>query len=106
MTTESKVKQKILQCIDDALQALGDGGRKAIYYYLEKNLGLKREEIPRKPEIFWKGLNSIFGEEGARIIEKWILQKLGISFELKVGSKLTFFEAIAIIKAKPRGFLS
>lgn len=99
MTSEFDLEKRIMQCIDDGLQALGDEGKKAIYYHLEKNFTLKREEIPKKPEIFWKGLNSIFGEEGADTIGKWIIRKLRMSFYLKQRSKITFAEAIAMIKA-------
>ena len=60
MAPESDLEQRIMQCIDDGLQALVDSGKKVIYYYLEKNFGLKRKEIPKKPEIFSRGLNSIF----------------------------------------------
>lgn len=99
MTAESDVEQKILQCIDDGLQTLGDKGKKAIYYHLKKSFMLQRKEIPKKPEIFRKGLNSIFGEEGTYIIERWILKKLKMGFDLKQRSKITFAEAIATIKA-------
>jgi len=99
MTVESNVERKILQCIDDGLQTLGDEGKKAIYYHLKKNFGLRKGEIPKKPEIFRKGLNSIFGEEGTYIIERWILEKLKMGFDLKQRSKITFTEAITTIKA-------
>ena len=102
MTSESMVEQKILQCVDDGLQALGDSGKKAIYYYLKKNFRLKREEIPKKPEIFCRGLTLMFGEEGADIIEKWIVEKLRMSFDLKQRSKVTFANAIDMIKARQK----
>jgi len=102
MTSESMVEQKILQCVDDSLQALGDSGKKAIYYHLKKNFRLKRKEIPKKPEIFCRGLALIFGEEGADIIEKWIIEKLRMSFDLKQRSKMTFAKAIDMIKARQK----
>lgn len=102
MTSESMVEQKILQCVDDGLQALGGSGKKAIYYYLEKNFRLKREEIIKKPKIFCRGLTLMFGEEGADIIEKWIIKKLKMSFDLKHQSKITFAKAIDTIKARQK----
>lgn len=102
MTTESDLEQRIMQCIDDGLQALGDGGKKVIYYYLEKNFGLKRKEIPKNPEIFSKGLNSIFGEEGTVSIEKSIVEKLRRSFNMKQRSKITFVEVVAMIKVRQK----
>jgi hypothetical protein len=97
MTADSNVEQEILQCIDDGLQILGDSCKEAINYYLEKN-GLKKEEIAEKPETLQKGLSQIFGEEGACIVEKWIVQKLTMKFELKQESKLTLVEAITMIR--------
>jgi hypothetical protein len=97
MTTDSNIEQEILQCIDDGLQILGDSCKEAINYYLERN-GLKKEEIPKKPETLRKGLSLIFGEEGADVVEKWIVQKLTMKFELKQESKLTLAEAITMIR--------
>ena len=102
MTSESMVEQKILQCVDDGLQALEDSGKKALYYYLENHFRLKREEIPKKPEIFCRGLTLMFGEEGADVIEKWVVEKLKMSFNLKRQSKITFAKAIDIIKARQK----
>jgi hypothetical protein len=105
MTAESKLEKRIMQCVDDGLKVLGDGGKKAVYYYLEKNLGLKQEEIPKKPEIFRKGLIFMFGEEGTGLIEKWIVEKLRMSFNLKQQFKITFAKAVAMIKAKQKNYV-
>jgi len=102
MTAESMVEHKILRCIDDGLQTLGDSSKKAIYYYLKKNFRLKRKQIPQKPEKFCRGLTLMFGEEGAGIIEKWIIEKLKMSFNLKHGSKITLAKAIDKIKARQK----
>jgi len=102
MTLESELEKRIMQCVDDGLEVLGDSGKKAVYYYLEKNFGVKRKEIPKKPELFRKGLIFIFGEEGTDLIEKWIVEKLRTSFDLKQQSKITFAEAVAMIKAQAK----
>ena len=100
MTAESKLEKRIMQCVDDGLEVLGDSGKKAIYYYLKKNFRLKREQIPQKPEKFCRGLTLMFGEEGTDLIEKWIVEKLRTSFNLKRQSKITFVEAVVMIKAQ------
>ena len=102
MTAESELEKRIMQCVDDGLEVLGDSNKKAVYYYLEKNLGVKRKEIPKKPELFRKGLIFIFGEEGTDLIEKWIVEKLRMSFNLKQQSKITFAEAVTMIKAQAK----
>jgi len=104
MKSKSDLDQRILKCIDDGLQTLGEGGKQAIYYYLEKNLGLKKEEIPKKPEVFCNGLNSIFGKEGTNLIGRWIVEKLKRNFTLNEQSKVNLAEAIAEIKASQKKY--
>ena len=102
MTAESELEKRIMQYVDDGLEVLGDSGKKAVYYYLEKNFGVKRKEIPKKPELFRKGLIFIFGEEGTDLIEKWIVEKLRTSFDLKQQSEIAFAEAVAMTKAQAK----
>jgi hypothetical protein len=59
---------------------------------------LERFEIPKKPEIFEKALTTIFGEQGAKTIEKLILVEIRNNFQLKRSFTLTFKEAIRIIR--------
>ncbi len=106
MTAESKLEKRIMQCVDDGLKVLGDSGKKATYYYLKKNFRLKREQIPQKPEKFCRGLTLMFGEEGADMIENWIVEKLRMTFHLKQRSKITFANAIDMIKARQKKYLN
>jgi hypothetical protein len=99
MSFNPDVEQKILKCVDEVLEALGESGRQAVHYYLERNTGLRREEIPQKPELFCKGLSLIFGEQGANVVGSWIVQKLTVSFGLEKKSNLTLAEVIDMIKA-------
>jgi hypothetical protein len=99
MSFDPDIEQKILQCIDEVLETLGGSGRRALNRYLKKDIGLKREEIPEKPELFYRGLNLIFGEQGASAVGDSIAQKLLTSFGLKQKSNLTLLEVIQMIKA-------
>ena len=83
MSTQPNVEQEVLQCIDDGLKVLGTGGMKTVYDYLEQK-GLKRNDIPKEPEKFCQELASMFGEEGAKIIQRWIVEKLR---KMRFGSK-------------------
>lgn len=100
--TSSIPEQRILQCVDAGLQALGDSGKYITYHYLEKNFGLKQNEIPEKPEAFCRAVTSILGDAGAAVIEEWILQKMKQNFKLNQPSKLTFVRAVLIVKAKQK----
>ena len=92
-------EREISQCVSEVLERLGKSGKQALTHYLDTNMGLKKEEIPQKPELFSNVLNLIFGKQGADVLETAIVQKLQTSFGLAPKSKLTFAEAIGIIKA-------
>ncbi len=96
----SKVNEKIIKCVDDGLQVLGESVKHVIYFYLERNFQLKKTEIPENPETFCKAINSLFGEDGAKLIEESIRQKMELRFNLKHRSKLTFVETVLKLKAK------
>jgi len=98
MSLDPDTERKISQCIDDALETLGKSGKRALRHYLERDIGLKTKEIPRKPDLFCKGLNFVFGEQGADALETAIVQRLLTSLGLDIKSKLTLAEAISIIK--------
>ena len=102
MNTEDKrSEQRILQCIDDGLGILGDSTKRVVYYNLSKN-GLKKAEIPAKPHTFCKGLTKIFGEEGAIMIEKCIVEKLQASFELEPQPDISLAKAVKIIRIRQK----
>jgi len=77
-----------------------ESAKYVIYPYVEKNFRLRREEIPEHPEVFKQAVTSIFGEEGSKIIEKLIAQKMIQTFKLKNKSKLTFVEAVQAVKGR------
>jgi len=98
--TNLAVQKRILICIDKALKELGASVAEALYYYLESNFNLNRNRIPRRPKTFMKALTSIFGEEGAKIIEKICIKKLEQEFNLVIDEGIGLINAIQIIKRK------
>jgi len=94
----SNVDQKISECVDAALKKLGKNAGESIYYYLEKDFNLKKFEMSKKPEIFEKALTKIFGEQGAKTIEKLIIIEIRNTFQLKRSFAFTFKEAVKVIK--------
>lgn len=65
----------VLEAVDEALLVLGEGVRDAVYYHIQRNYQLRREEIPERLEAFHEVLLSLFGG-GANVIEKLIVNKL------------------------------
>jgi len=73
-TEDSDVQTQIIECVDVTFQKLGQSVSQVIYFHLEKNFGIKKENIPNQPEALSKALHAIFGK-GAKVIEQLILQK-------------------------------
>jgi hypothetical protein len=73
-------EQLLLQAIDESLSSLGESSRQAIYYHLEKNFAIKKEQIPEKIEPFEDALKRIFGI-GADFIETLIMKRLAEKVE-------------------------
>jgi hypothetical protein len=105
MSSEPSIEQRILQCIDEALEKLGNSGRKTVLFHLKKNAGIKRKEIPRKPELFCRELDLILGKQGGASARKLIVKELLTGFGLHQNSSLTLYETIELIKATQNGTL-
>jgi hypothetical protein len=58
----------LLEAVDEGLCILGESSKQAIYFHLERNFGIKKDEIPSKLEAFSGALEQIFGF-GANFIE-------------------------------------
>jgi len=80
-------EHSLLDAVDETLcLVLSERTKEAIYVHMEKHFDLRREEIPRKPDLFVSCLEKIFGR-AAPVLEKMMLRKfyskLGIDFEEK-----------------------
>jgi len=83
-TANENFKMLLLEAIDESLASLGDSAKQAIYFYLERNFQIKKQDIPDKVDEFVAAIEKIFGE-GAKILEiqimKWLNEKAHGSFE-------------------------
>jgi len=74
------------EAVDEGLKTLGESGRQAIFFHLERSYSVKKYDIPKRPEAFAEGLEKIFGA-GASVLQKIILEnlysKLGLRYEDK-----------------------
>jgi hypothetical protein len=93
------IERILAESVDEGLKILGDSGKQAILFYLEKNFSVKKSDIPKNPAAFAEGLKNIFGE-GAYVIQKVILQnfysKLGLIYEEK--KDYTFIDYLREVK--------
>lgn len=65
----------LLVAVDEALSMLSDSVKKSIYFHLEQNFHIRRDDIPRRLEAFTQAIEGIFGV-GADWIEILIMKKL------------------------------
>ena len=81
---DQKFKRALLEAIDESLdRILGKTGIKAIYFHLEQNHHLKREDIPDNLKVFLFHLERIFGN-GALVIQQAIMENLYSRLSLNV----------------------
>ena len=75
-----------LEAVDEGLAYLGESTSRTIYYHLESDFNIKKQDIPRKIEAFADAIEKIFGD-GAGLLEIEIMKKL---YE-KVGNSFVCF---------------
>jgi hypothetical protein len=73
-----------LDAIDHSLSVLGESSKTSIYFHLEKTYGVKKQDIPRKPEEFVVAVEKLFGPGSkfiVNLISKGLCQKAGLKIE-------------------------
>lgn len=80
--TNKQKEDKISKIVDRVLkQVFGEEATSLIYKHLEKNHGVKPNEISEKIDVFAKGLEE-FLSSGAYVIEKKILEDIYSTYGL------------------------
>jgi hypothetical protein len=72
---KNQIDMKIMEAIDESLASFGDSVKQAVYFQLQSNYNVPKQEIPTKIEELAEALEAIFGI-GARLIEMKIIQTL------------------------------
>ncbi len=73
--TEQEFNDLFIASIDEALSALGEGAKTAIYYHIEKKFNIKKQEIPTHLTSFIEAIEKLFGL-GSKPLELMLMQKL------------------------------
>lgn len=91
----------LLEAVDEGLSSLGESSKLAIYFHLEENFKVKKEEIPCKVDMFAEAIEKMFGQ-GANFLEIMIMQrlheKIGETPLLRDSDDFTFREYVASTK--------
>ena len=72
---KKQIDMKILEAIDESLASFGDSVKQVVYFQLQSNFNIPKQEIPTKIEKFAETLEAIFGI-GARLVEMKIIETL------------------------------
>lgn len=92
----------LLEAVDETLSSLGDSSKRAIYFYLERNFSIKKQDIPDRIEEFTEAIEKLFGN-GAKILEiqimKHLYENLGRDFEyLSENNDLLFTDYANVVR--------
>ena len=97
MRSHQSFEELLYEAVDEGLSTLGDSAKQAIYYYLEYESHINRQEIPHKVEDFAAAIEKIFGL-GSNflliLILKQLYEKIGESFDLPVSNELDFIKSV------------
>lgn len=87
-------EERILACLDRALDILGPSVKYVIYFYLLKKEGVGPRDLIENPKRFLQALHNFFGN-GADVMEYWINRELRKEAGLCIEESRNLLEAIA-----------
>jgi len=89
----------VSSAIDDGLSLLGESGKKAIYYYLDKDYGIKRGDICAKISDFSNALDRTFGA-GSEFIKIRIILKFYEKANIPVHEPIESSRFVELLKGE------
>ena len=99
--SKSDFEEILLEAVDEGLSSLGESSKWAIYFHLEKNFNIGKQDIPNKIANFIEAIEEIFGL-GANFLEILIMrrlyEKIGGSFEWPESKEFIFSEFVTVAK--------
>ena len=72
--SDPRYETLINEAVDGGLSLLGESGKKAIYYYLEKDYNIKKDDMASNIQNFSKALDKTFGV-GSVYLKNQIVRK-------------------------------
>jgi hypothetical protein len=72
---KNQLNTTILEAVDESLASFGESTKQVVYFQLQNNYHIKKQEIPSRIEEFATAIEEIFGI-GARLIEMKIMKTL------------------------------
>jgi hypothetical protein len=78
--TKKEFNEIVTASIDEVLSSLGKNAKESIYYHIETEFDIKKDDIPNQLDNFKEALDTIFGT-GGDYIETRIIENLSEKFE-------------------------
>lgn len=95
---ERGFEELLCEAVDEGMSSLGESGKQATYYYLDKGCHLTKQEIPCRVEDFANAIEKFFGL-GAHFLEililKQLYEKVGVTFKQDTFEEVSFVECVA-----------
>jgi hypothetical protein len=91
----------LLESVDEGLSLVGKSAKKAVYFDLEKNFDITRDDVPQRIEEFANALEKMFGLSAKMIeiqIMKKLYEKIGNSRYVLTQDDIVFTEYVAALR--------
>ena len=89
---EAYYSDQILSCIEKAFDNFGITVKLVVYHQLEKNYGVKKEDIPKNIDVFARAIDEFFGVGAQRV-------RVSIIYELRRSSGITELDEYDVVSA-------
>jgi hypothetical protein len=99
---EKDFEKLLVEAVDEGLNILSESGKQMVFFHLETDCSISKNDIPEKSGIFADGLEKIFGA-GATVLEQHIIKSLYSKLGLKYEEKKDYAFEDYVKQAKRRG---
>lgn len=89
ISPQKKFNEYLIQAVDEALTSLGEPVKNTIYFQLENNFNITKNEIPDQIEEFTDIMHKIFGLGASRLEIKFMKN---LHSKIKVGIEINGYE--------------
>ena len=80
---EKGFNAKILECIERALDSLGEGVKQSFYFQVKEKFSLQNTNFVTNPELLIELLAEILGPAGSSFISQLLVREIKKSFDLR-----------------------
>jgi hypothetical protein len=98
--SEKGFNATIFQCIDRALNTLGENAKLALHYQIGSKLHLDAKQFPSRPLEVAEGLHTILGDSGYSFMERLIIREIKTTFNLHLKDGMPLSQVVSEAREK------